>query len=89
MTVYTNDDAKRNLDSLLDEARTQGEVRIKRANGEEFSLRAVHDAAQTDTARDDTTRQRDLSDLAGTWIDDPAFDQAIADQDVVDEDLWK
>jgi hypothetical protein len=89
MTVYTNEDAKRNLETLLDEARTQGEVRIKRANGEEFSLRSVQHPAQTDTPQDDTTRHRDLSDLAGTWVEDPAFDQAIADQDLVDEDLWK
>jgi hypothetical protein len=89
MTVYTTEDAQRNLDTLLDEARTQGEVRIKRPNGEEFSLRAVHDVARTDTPQDQTTRRRDLTDLAGTWVEDPAFDQAIADQDVVDEDLWK
>ncbi len=34
-------------------------------------------------------RQRDLSDLAGTWKEDPSFDQAIADQDVIDSELWK
>jgi hypothetical protein len=89
MTVYGNDDAERNLDTLLDAARTQGEVRIKRANGEEFSLRAVHEAAQSEASQGDTIPHRDLSDLAGTWVEDPAFDQAIADQDVVDEDLWK
>jgi len=30
-------------------------------------------------------RQRDLSDIAGTWQEDPEFDQAIADQDRMDE----
>ena len=34
-------------------------------------------------------RQRDLSDIAGTWQEDPEFDQAIADQDRVDEQLWR
>jgi hypothetical protein len=34
-------------------------------------------------------RQRDLGDIAGTWKKDPAFDQAIAEQDKVDEALWK
>ena len=29
-------------------------------------------------------RHRDLSDLAGTWKEDPDFDRAIADQDVID-----
>jgi ABC-type transporter Mla maintaining outer membrane lipid asymmetry ATPase subunit MlaF len=34
-------------------------------------------------------RQRDLSDIAGTWKKDVAFDRAIAEQDEVDEALWK
>ena len=35
------------------------------------------------------TRQRDLSHLTGTWIEDPEFDSAIEDQDRIDEDLWR
>jgi plasmid stability protein len=31
---------------------------------------------------------RDLSDLAGTWKDDPEFEAAIADQDTIDPELW-
>ena len=34
-------------------------------------------------------RRRDLIDLAGTWREDPAFDQAIAEQDTIDPDLWR
>jgi hypothetical protein len=34
-------------------------------------------------------RQRDLGDIAGTWQEDPEFDQAIADQDQIDERLWR
>jgi len=34
-------------------------------------------------------RQRDLSDIAGTWREDPEFDQAMAEQDRVDEGLWR
>lgn len=34
-------------------------------------------------------RQRDLSDIAGTWQEDPEFDRAIGDQDRVDEQLWR
>ena len=33
-------------------------------------------------------QQRDLSDIAGSWQDDPAFDNAIADQDTIDESMW-
>src|SRR6187549_3805792 len=31
-------------------------------------------------------RHRNLSDIAGTWQEDPDFDQAIADQDQIDEE---
>jgi len=31
----------------------------------------------------------DLDDLAGTWVQDPAFDRAIEEMDRVDADLWK
>ncbi|HYL05657.1 MAG TPA: hypothetical protein VE075_06435 [Thermoanaerobaculia bacterium] len=34
-------------------------------------------------------RYRDLSDIAGTWVEDPEFDRAIADLDRVDEDMWR
>ena len=31
----------------------------------------------------------DLDDLIGTWQHDPDTDQALADQDVVDPELWQ
>jgi plasmid stability protein len=34
-------------------------------------------------------RRRDLSDLAGSWTPDAEFKKAIAEQDQIDEDLWK
>lgn len=34
-------------------------------------------------------RRRDLSDLAGKWVEDPEFDAAIADQHRMDPDLWR
>ena len=34
-------------------------------------------------------RHRDLSDIAGTWKEDPDFDRAIEDQNVIDDELWK
>jgi len=33
--------------------------------------------------------KRDLSDIAGTWREDPAFDSAIAEQQKIDEALWR
>ena len=34
-------------------------------------------------------RYRTLSGIRGTWREDPEFDAAIADQDRVDDELWK
>jgi len=34
-------------------------------------------------------RQRDLSDIAGTWRKDSAFDKALAAQDTIDEEMWR
>ncbi len=31
----------------------------------------------------------DLDDLIGTWEEDPKFDRAIADQDLIDPRLWQ
>jgi hypothetical protein len=41
MRIYTYSEARKKLASLLREARIEGEVRIKRRSGEEFSLRPV------------------------------------------------
>ena len=41
MKIYTYSEARQNLASLLDEARNGGEVRIKRRDGSEFTVRAV------------------------------------------------
>lgn len=34
-------------------------------------------------------RRRDLDRFIGTWIEDPAFDAALAAQDMVDERAWR
>lgn len=41
---------------------------------------------ENDTSRDierHPRRKRDLSDIAGTWLEDPAFDSALAEQDAI------
>ena len=66
------------------------EVR-RRAHQERKSMnRALLDALARGVGLDGKARrQRDLSDIAGTWKKDPLFDRAIAEQDKVDEALWK
>jgi hypothetical protein len=39
MTVYSDAEAKQKLDALLEQACAQGEVRIKRQDGQEFVVR--------------------------------------------------
>lgn len=34
-------------------------------------------------------KRRDLSDIAGTWVEDKDFDAAVADQHQIDPDMWK
>ncbi|MEX2168512.1 MAG: hypothetical protein WD851_04330 [Pirellulales bacterium] len=34
-------------------------------------------------------KRRDLSDIAGTWVEDPEFDAALADQRQIDWELWQ
>ena len=41
MKVYTYSEARRLLAQLLDEAREGGEVRVRRQDGTEFSIRPV------------------------------------------------
>ena len=61
------------------------------ANAEGESLNAVDiEAPIRGTGPGDSPiRLRDLSDIVGTWHEDPEFDEAIADQDRVDEGLWR
>jgi hypothetical protein len=35
------------------------------------------------------SRRRDLSDIAGTWRNDRAFDRALAAQDLIDAEMWR
>ena len=75
----------RKIPKQLDE-----EVR-RRAHEERKSMnRALLEAlARGVGLQGEAQRQRDLSDIAGTWKKDAAFDRAIAEQDEVDEALWK
>ncbi len=88
MTVYTQKQAQQDLDSVLEDASMQGEVRIRRGDGQEFVLKPLAEAPH-EPQQLCSERQRDLSDLSGTWVDDPAFDRAIADQRTIDPELWK
>jgi hypothetical protein len=49
----------------------------------------VQALVQAAGAGEDEAQFHDLDWLAGTWVQDPAFDAAIAAQDQIDESLWR
>ena len=59
-----------------------------RANGKSLNETAL-EALRRATGVDDPVRYHDLDHLIGTWVEDPEFDQAIADQRKIDPDLWR
>jgi hypothetical protein len=63
----------------------------ERARREGRSLNSVAVEALTRGAGlgEQPLRYTDLDDLAGTWVADPAFDQAVEEMDVVDEESWR
>lgn len=75
----------RNISSELDEAAR------KRARQEGKSLNEVLllALAQSLGVTDRAVKQRDLRGIAGSWIEDPGFDAALADQDRIDKDMWR
>jgi hypothetical protein len=79
------EDTPKEAPSIVDSEVRQG------ANAEGESLNAVDiEAPVRDTGLGEGPgRLRDLSDIVGTWQEDPEFDEAIADQDRVDERLWR
>lgn len=43
MKVYTYSQARQNLSKLLDEAKNEGEVRIKRRDGKTYTLKPIQE----------------------------------------------
>ncbi|HUB18301.1 MAG TPA: hypothetical protein VL990_06680 [Acidobacteriaceae bacterium] len=75
----------RNVPGALDSALR----RRAQEQGKSLNEVAVEALARGTGISGERVRKRDLSDIVGTWQDDPAFDEAIADQDKVDEEMWR
>ena len=75
----------RNVPDALDEALR----RAARACGKSLNEVAIEALARGAGVTGESRRQRDLSDIAGTWHKDAAFDSALAAQDTVDEEMWR
>jgi hypothetical protein len=75
----------RNVPGALDEALR----RAARARGKSLNEITIEALARGAGVTAERRRQRDLSDIAGTWRKDPEFDRALAAQDTIDDDMWK
>ncbi|HEV7509883.1 MAG TPA: hypothetical protein VGS07_33730 [Thermoanaerobaculia bacterium] len=60
-----------------------------KAEGKSLNTVAIEALIRGTGLGDSPVRLRDLSDIVGTWQEDLEFDQAIADQDRVDEEMWR
>lgn len=75
----------RNIPDFLDAAlRRSARERGKSLN--EVAIEALTRGAGLGEVR---YRQRNVSDIAGSWREDPAFDRAHEEQDTVDPELWR
>jgi hypothetical protein len=81
----TPSDVPRDLDrALRRKAKKQG----KSLN--ELAIEAMAYGIGIGIVRPDGRRKyRDLSDLAGTYVKDPGFDEALRDQDRIDPEMWE
>jgi hypothetical protein len=60
-----------------------------RAGGKSLNEAAVDALTEGAGMAGKPRKRRDLGDIAGTWKADKALESALADQDLVDEDLWR
>jgi Antitoxin FitA-like, ribbon-helix-helix len=75
----------RNVPNSLDEALR----RAAREQDKSLNEVAIEALARGTGITGERGRLRDLSDIAGTWRKDPAFDRAVAAQHAVDEEMWR
>ena len=75
----------RNVPDILDEALR----RTAREQGKSLNEVAVEALARGAGVSERRVCQRDLSDIAGSWRKDPAFEAALTAQDTIDAELWR
>lgn len=74
----------RSVPDTLDEALR----RAARVQGKSLNEVAIEALARGAGVVGESRQQRNLSDIAGTWREDPAFDSAVSAQDTIDEEIW-
>ena len=75
----------RNVPDSLDEALRKA----ARERGKSLNEVAIETLARGVGISGERVRRRDVTGIAGTWREDPAFDSAVAAQDTIDEEMWR
>lgn len=83
--IYCMQYTLRKIPAVLDRI-LRRQAREKGASLNEVAIEAMARGAGVTEAR---VPRRSLRDLAGSWQDDPAFDDAIREHDSIDESLWR
>ena len=60
-----------------------------RATGKSLNEAAIDALTESSGVAGSSMKRRDLDDIVGTWKHEKAVDDALADQDRVDADLWR
>ncbi len=60
-----------------------------RATGKSLNEAAIDALTESSGVAGSPMKRRDLGDIVGTWKNEKAVDDALADQDRVDADLWR
>ncbi|HEV2398976.1 MAG TPA: hypothetical protein VGS27_18670 [Candidatus Sulfotelmatobacter sp.] len=74
----------RNVPDVLDKALR----RTARERGKSLNEVTVEALARGAGVAEQSLPQRDLGDVAGTWHEDAAFDNALKAQDTIDQEIW-
>ena len=61
----------------------------KRAHEQNKSLNSVILEILERATSPEPKKHHDLDKFAGTWVEDPAFDEAMKDHEQIDEEMWK
>lgn len=75
----------RKIPKLLDKTLRQQ----ARKEGRSLNEIAIEALARGAGVQGEIAKNHDLDFAIGTWVDDPEFEKAVADQRRVDPELWK
>ena len=75
----------RNLPARLDKLIR----RRAKAEGKSLNTVAVEALMEAFGLRGSVPARRDLGKLAGSWVEDPAVDEALQEQRGIDDEMWR